>query len=109
MLKQKVLLKNLLNYIKSLIWSLDNRKKVLAIVIAGIVLSVALIPMGLIKSEFIPVADQSSFTINMKLTPGSTLKQTDEKVLEIEKCLQETKEVKKLFFNDWTKWGTKHR
>jgi len=84
-------------YKKSLIWSLDNRKKVLAIVIAGIVLSVALIPMGLIKSEFIPVADQSSFTIDMKLTPGSTLKQTDEKVLEIEKYLQETKEVKNYF------------
>lgn len=84
-------------YKKSLIWSLDNRKKVLAIVFAGIVLSVALIPMGLIKSEFIPVADQSSFTIDMKLTPGSTLKQTDEKVLEIEKYLQETKEVKNYF------------
>ena len=84
-------------YRKTLIWSLDNRKKVLAIVIAGVVLSVMLIPMGMIKSEFIPIADQSSFTINVKLAPGSTLKQTDEKVSEVEKYLQGTKEVKDYF------------
>ncbi|EKQ57338.1 MULTISPECIES: efflux RND transporter permease subunit [unclassified Clostridium] len=84
-------------YRKALIWSLDNRKKVLAIVIAGIVFSVALIPMGMIKSEFIPMADQSSFTINLKLAPGSTLKQTDEKVSEVEKYLQGAKEVKNYF------------
>ncbi|WP_297421916.1 efflux RND transporter permease subunit [Clostridium sp.] len=84
-------------YRKALIWSLDNRKKVLAIVVAGIVFSVALIPMGMIKSEFIPMADQSSFTINLKLAPGSTLKQTDEKVTEVEKYLQGAKEVKNYF------------
>jgi HAE1 family hydrophobic/amphiphilic exporter-1 len=84
-------------YKKVLIWSLDNRKKVLAIVIAGVVLSVMLIPMGMIKTEFIPMADQSSFTINLKLAPGSTLKQTDEKVSEVEKYLHETKEVKDYF------------
>lgn len=84
-------------YKKALIWSLDNRKKVLAIVIAGVVFSVALIPLGVLKSEFIPMADQSSFTINLKLAPGSTLKQTDEKVSEVEKYLQGTKEVKNYF------------
>ena len=84
-------------YRKTLIWSLDNRKKVLALVIAGIVFSVMLIPMGMIKSEFIPAADESSFTINLKLAPGSTLKQTDEKVSKVEKYLQETKEVKDYF------------
>lgn len=84
-------------YRKALIWSLDNRKKVLAIVIAGVVFSVALIPMGMIKSEFIPIADQSSFSINLKLAPGSTLKQTDAKVSEVEKYLQGTKEVKDYF------------
>lgn len=84
-------------YRKTLIWSLDNRKKVLAIVIAGLVFSVSLIPMGMIKSEFIPIADQSSFTINVKLAPGSTLKQTDEKISQVEKYLQGTKEVKNYF------------
>jgi len=84
-------------YRKALVWSLDNRKKVLAIVIAGVVLSVALIPIGIIKSEFVPLADQSGFTINVKLAPGSTLKQTDDKIAQLEKYLQETKEVKNYF------------
>jgi HAE1 family hydrophobic/amphiphilic exporter-1 len=43
------------------------------------------------------MADQSSFTVNVKLAPGSTLKQTDEKVSEVEKYLQGTKEVKNYF------------
>lgn len=84
-------------YRKTLIWSLDNRKKVLALVIAGVVFSVMLIPMGMIKSEFMPMADQSFISINLKLAPGSTLKQTDEKVSEVEKYLQGTKEVKNYF------------
>lgn len=84
-------------YKNSLIWSLEHRKKVLAAVIIGIVLSVALIPMGILKSEFIPTADQSSFTIDLSLTPGSTLKQTDEKIAQVEKYLKDMKEVKSYF------------
>lgn len=84
-------------YKNTLIWSLEHRKKVLAAVIIGIVLSVALIPMGILKSEFIPTADQSSFTIDLSLTPGSTLKQTDEKIAQVEKYLKDMKEVKSYF------------
>jgi HAE1 family hydrophobic/amphiphilic exporter-1 len=84
-------------YRRTLLWSLEHRGKVLTAVIAAIVLSVALIPMGIIKSEFIPTADQSSFTIDLSLTPGSTLKQTDEKITQVEKCLKDMKEVKSYF------------
>lgn len=84
-------------YKGTLMWSLENRGKVLSSVIICIVLSVALIPMGILKSEFIPTADQGSFTINLNLTPGSTLKQTDEKITEVEKYLKDMKEVKSYF------------
>ncbi|KGK88194.1 efflux RND transporter permease subunit [Clostridium sp. HMP27] len=84
-------------YKSTLMWSLENRGKVLSSVIICIVLSVALIPMGILKSEFIPTADQGSFTINLNLTPGSTLKQTDEKITEVEKYLKDMKEVKSYF------------
>ncbi|WP_411681412.1 efflux RND transporter permease subunit [Clostridium thailandense] len=84
-------------YKSILIWSLEHRKKVLSSVIICIVLSVALIPMGILKSEFIPTADQSSFTIDLSLTPGSTLKQTDEKITQVEKYLKGMKEVKSYF------------
>lgn len=84
-------------YKSTLIWSLKHRGKVLSAVIMCIVLSVALIPMGILKSEFIPTADQGSLTIDLTLTPGSTLKQTDEKVAQVEKYLKDMKEVKSYF------------
>lgn len=84
-------------YKSTLIWSLEHRKKVLSTVIICIVLSVGLIPMGILKSEFIPTADQGSFTIDLALTPGSTLKQTDEKITQVEKYLKNMKEVKSYF------------
>lgn len=84
-------------YKSALLWSLEHRKKVLSAVIICIILSVALIPMGILKSEFIPTADQSSFTIDLSLTPGSTLKQTDEKITQVEKYLKDMKEVKSYF------------
>ncbi|MBV7272509.1 efflux RND transporter permease subunit [Clostridium sp. PL3] len=84
-------------YKGTLIWSLEHRKRVLSAVIICIVLSVALIPMGILKSEFIPTADQSSFTIDLSLTPGSTLKQTDEKITQVENYLKGMKEVKSYF------------
>lgn len=89
--------KALEKYKAALIWSLEHRGKVLSAVIICIVLSVALIPMGILKSEFIPVADQGSFTIDISLTPGSTLKQTDGKITEVEKYLKDMKEVKSYF------------
>ncbi|AZV56919.1 efflux RND transporter permease subunit [Clostridium sp. AWRP] len=84
-------------YKSTLIWSLEHRKKVLSAVIICIVFSIALIPMGILKSEFIPTADQGSFTIDLALTPGSTLKQTDEKITQVEKYLKNMKEVKSYF------------
>ncbi|AWI04804.1 efflux RND transporter permease subunit [Clostridium drakei] len=84
-------------YKSILMWSLEHRKKVLSAVVICIILSVALIPMGILKSEFIPTADQGSFTIDLSLTPGSTLKQTDEKITQVEKYLKNMKEVKSYF------------
>lgn len=89
--------KVLKKYKTALIWSLEHRGKVLSAVIICIVLSIALIPMGILKSEFIPVADQGTFTIDVSLTPGSTLKQTDKKIAQVEKYLKDMKEVKSYF------------
>ena len=85
------------SYKRFLIWSLNNRWKVLSGVVICIILSVALIPLGMIGTEFMAQSDQSSFTVSMSLTPGSTLKQTDEKLVQVEKYLNDTKEVKYYF------------
>ncbi|WML33633.1 efflux RND transporter permease subunit [Clostridium sp. OS1-26] len=84
-------------YKKTLLWSLNNRWKVLIISISGIVFSIALFFTGAINTEFMAKSDESFITINISLSPGSTLKQTNEKVVEVENYLHKTKEIKNYF------------
>ncbi|MCX8128718.1 MAG: efflux RND transporter permease subunit [Clostridia bacterium] len=86
-----------LAYRKILIWSLNNRWKVVGVITAGIILSISFIPLGFISTEFIPNADQSKLTIDVKVTPGSRLTATDMKVKEIERHLKGIKEIKNYF------------
>ena len=81
-------------YQRLLKWSLSNRWKIIVIVIAGIAVSVSMIPLGVIQSEFLPGIDQGKLTIDMNLTPWSTLKQADEKAREVENHLKAMPEVK---------------
>jgi len=81
------------SYRRLLIWALDNRKKVFAATAAALVLSVALIPLGAIGSEFIPNPDQSTFTVNIELPPGTPLLKTDELVKQMEDRLKKMPEV----------------
>jgi HAE1 family hydrophobic/amphiphilic exporter-1 len=81
-------------YKKTIVWSLNNRWKVLVTSVIGVIFSISLIPMGLIGTEFMATTDQSFFSVDITLTNGSTLKQTDAKVVQIENYLKKTKEVK---------------
>lgn len=80
-------------YQRLLNWSLNHRWKIIAIVAAGIVVSVATIPTGLIRAEFLPMTDQGKLTVGMNLTPWSTLEQTDAKAKEVEAYLATMPEV----------------
>ncbi|MCB8817585.1 efflux RND transporter permease subunit [Desulfosporosinus shakirovi] len=81
-------------YKKLLIWSLDHRWKVVSLLITGCILAVSLLPLGFIKTEFTPQSDQSQISIELNLTSGSGLKQTEEKVSLVENQLQTMAEVK---------------
>ncbi|EHJ01631.1 acriflavin resistance protein [Clostridium sp. DL-VIII] len=84
-------------YKRFLLWSLDNRWKVVSIVMVMFTLSILLIPFKAIKTEFLPTTDQSKFTINVDLSPGSDITDTDEKVKELEEHLQSVPEVSEYF------------
>lgn len=92
--KKSIFSKVIESYKKTIVWALNNRWKVLTISLAGIIFSIALVPMGFISGEFMPTTDQSFFSIDMTLSPGATLKQTDDKVAQVENYLHKTKEVK---------------
>jgi HAE1 family hydrophobic/amphiphilic exporter-1 len=84
-------------YKRILLWCLRHRWSVIGLVVAGIIFSIALIPMGLINFELMPVSDQSMFTINMNLTPGTNLDATDKKVKIVEQYLKGIHEIKEFF------------
>ncbi len=84
-------------YSNFLVWCLDNRWKIISIVTAGAIFSVALIPLGIIDAEFLPKFDQSKLNISLSLTPGSSLEQTNEKTKLVEEHLKSMPEVKDFF------------
>jgi len=84
-------------YASFLSWALNNRWKIVSIVTLGVVLSGLLIPLGYIQTEFLPRYDNSNFSISMELSPGSTLKQTDEKAKTVEQYLKTLPEVQNFF------------
>lgn len=93
---------NLINKFNSfyknfLLFALDHRWKLVIVVSIIMILSVALIPLKFINTEFLPKTDQSQFTISMKLTPGSDVKLTDAKVKEVEAYLKSIKGIKSYF------------
>lgn len=84
-------------YERFLIWSLKHRWKIVCVLTAAVVLSIALLPLGFIKTEFTPQTDNNSLRVGLSLNPGSNLEQTSAKVDQIEKHLQSIKEISSYF------------
>lgn len=81
-------------YRKTLTWALNNRLKLLAIVLAGVVASLSLIK--LIGFEFLTNTDQGKFKIEIELPPGTRLDATDKVVRDIEERMAGIPEVSHL-------------
>lgn len=82
-------------YRKTLIWALDNRLKVIAVVLAGVIASLCLIPI--IGFEFMTKADQGKFKVTVEMPPGTTLNVTDKVVRDLEGRLKKIPEVSHTF------------
>lgn len=80
-----------------LFWCLGNRVKIISLITVLLIASAALIPLKVINTEFLPSTDQSKFTIDISLKPGSSLSQTDEKTKQVEKHLKTISEVTDYF------------
>ncbi len=70
------------SYGATLGWVLRHRWIPVLVAVLTLAASVAMIPMGLIKFEFIPASDNGQVTVNVELPPGSSLEAT-ESVLKI--------------------------
>ncbi|HZR99250.1 MAG TPA: efflux RND transporter permease subunit [Chloroflexota bacterium] len=81
-------------YRASLTWTLRHRWLPPVVGFATLVLSGAMIPLGLVRFEFIPATDDGYFTITVELPPGSSLAATEEALRQVEARLAALPEVK---------------
>ncbi|KLU66946.1 multidrug resistance protein MdtC [Desulfosporosinus acididurans] len=84
-------------YEKTLLWSMNHRMKIIAVFAIGVIASIALLPLGAIKTEFIPQTDNNQLSVNLLLNPGASLEQTESKAIVVEKYLHTLPEVTSVF------------
>ncbi|HET6485266.1 MAG TPA: efflux RND transporter permease subunit, partial [Spirochaetia bacterium] len=85
------------SYRQVLLWALRNRWKVVFGIGILVVASLALLPLGVIQSEFMPGFDQSKLVVDLDLGAGAGYPQTDQKVRIVEKYLLGLPEVTDTF------------
>lgn len=86
-------------YKSTLEWSLKNGGKIAILTFVLFVSSIMLPPLGFIGNEFIPVVDRGELIVTIELTPGASIEQTNQMVLQIEKMLSKMPQVKKVLSN----------
>ena len=74
-------------------WSLRHSKKVVAVVLLLFLFTIALIPLGVIGSEYMPRTDEGSFRVSIELPVGQTIQQSDNVVKDQEQYLSTIPEV----------------
>ena len=84
-------------YRRFLLWCLANRWKVIGAVAVLVAASIALIPMKVIQTEFLPTFDQSRVIVDLDLGPGATFPQVDEKTAVVEQHLLSLPEVQTVY------------
>jgi hydrophobic/amphiphilic exporter-1 (mainly G- bacteria), HAE1 family len=76
-----------LGYRRVLAWALDHRKTIVTTSFVLLLLSLALVPLGLIGTEFLTDADRGEFAVNIDLPLGTGLDKTDEVVSQVEQII----------------------
>jgi hydrophobic/amphiphilic exporter-1 (mainly G- bacteria), HAE1 family len=77
-------------------WALGHRVLVIALVAALFAGSIALIPLGIVQTEFMPPFDQGKMVVDLRLDGGAELARTDAAVARVEAhllALPETRDV----------------
>ena len=91
-------------YRKILIWALKHRKKTILIAVGLLILTFSLIPF--IGTEFIPLGDRPILILQLKMPPGTSLKETSKVVGQIEDVILKLKDIDSVSsFGGLTKGG----
>jgi hydrophobic/amphiphilic exporter-1 (mainly G- bacteria), HAE1 family len=78
-------------------WAIKTRWLVLLLCMGLVVGSFAMVPLGLIGSEYAPQEDDNSFSVNMSAPPGTALTSMDAAAKQMEAYLQSLPETQYVF------------
>lgn len=78
-------------------WSFNNRRWIMIICLLAPTLAFALLPLKIIKTEFMPRYDQNQLTISLEMPPGTSLTETDAALAKLEKKAMELSEIESTF------------
>jgi hydrophobic/amphiphilic exporter-1 (mainly G- bacteria), HAE1 family len=82
-------------YRNILAWALDHRISILAISGGLLLMSISLIPLGVIGTEFMTDSDRGEFAINIDMPLGTGLEKTDAAIKEVERIVTGIPEVER--------------
>lgn len=99
-------------YKNLLAWALDHRKTVVGVSFGLLFLSLALVPLGLIGTEFMPESDRGEFAINMDMPLGTSIDRTDAATRKVEEIIKHHPEVTQCYTvvgRHEVSWGSAER
>lgn len=86
-------------YERLLLYCLSKPKKVLLAITASFVASIALVPLGIVGSEYMPRTDESAIQVNLELPTGYNADKTNDALLQLEDYLQGVPEIEHYMTN----------
>ncbi|RYD03601.1 hypothetical protein N752_19530 [Desulforamulus aquiferis] len=84
-------------YMTLLHWSLQNRKKVIAFSVLLFMLSLSMIPLKIVGTEFMPGSDEGGITVSLEMPVGTPLEKTNEILQSMEEEIGKIPDVQ--YFN----------
>ncbi|MFH1010301.1 MAG: efflux RND transporter permease subunit [bacterium] len=84
-------------YRQLLVWALDHRGRVVAIVTVLFIAAMVLPAIGWVGTEFMPVTDRGEFAVNLEMPLGTPLETTNQTVRELEDYARGLPEVETVF------------
>ena len=86
-------------YERLLLYCLSKPKKVLLAITASFVASIALVPLGVVGSEYMPRTDESAIQVNLELPTGYNADKTNDALLQLEEYLATLPEIEHYMTN----------
>ena len=80
-----------------LAWALDHRKTIIFFSGMVLILSMAMVPMGIVGTEFLPQGDRGEFALNIEMPLGTSIEKTNEVTLKIEESIRSMPEVEQCY------------